>query len=110
VFSNVGGTWSQQAKLIAPDGRTGDAFGASVSLSASTALITAPANRWFRGAAYVFAQSGDTWSVEAKLVDPTARQFDLFGSSAALSGSTAVIGEVNGGALYAGDAYVVSNL
>jgi PKD repeat protein len=63
VFVNSGGTWSQQQKLSASDGATGDNFGCSVSLSGDggTALIGASlvtvGGNAEQGAAYV-QQSG----------------------------------------------------
>ena len=41
VFSRVGNTWSQRAKLIAADGAAGDALGWSIALSGGTALVGA---------------------------------------------------------------------
>ena len=51
VLSN--GIWTQQAKLTASDGASGDQFGTSVSLDGQTAVIGAPGNSG-QGAAYVF--------------------------------------------------------
>jgi hypothetical protein len=62
------------------------------------------------GAAHVFTRSGKTWSQQAELSDPHAAYADLFGSSVALSGSTALIGAEGksvSGQLSAGTAYVV---
>jgi hypothetical protein len=44
VFENSGGSWTQQAKLAADDGDSGDIFGESVAMSSdgTTALIGAP--------------------------------------------------------------------
>jgi hypothetical protein len=39
VFVRNGTSWSQQVKLLAPDGETEDVFGYSVAVSGSTALI-----------------------------------------------------------------------
>ena len=49
VFTRIGSTWSQQAKLIASDGASGDGFGISVSVSARLAKLDAHAvNRGFQ--------------------------------------------------------------
>ena len=53
VFSRSGGTWTQQAKLTAPNGGPGDNFGISVAIAKSTAVVGAPGNQG-TGAAYVF--------------------------------------------------------
>ena len=41
VFVRSGTTWSQQTKLVAPDGAAGDLFGDSVAISGDTALVGA---------------------------------------------------------------------
>ena len=100
VFVLSDGTWSQQQKLAASDGASGDEFGFSVSLSAdgNTALIGAinasVGNNLSQGAAYVFVKSGGTWSELQKLTALDGAADDQFGSSVSLSadGSTALIG------------------
>lgn len=92
VFIQSGATWSQQAELTAKDGATYDHFGNSVAISGSTALVGAPNKNSHAGAAYVFVQSGATWSQEAKLTAKDSAANDSFGTSVALSGSTAVVG------------------
>jgi FG-GAP repeat len=56
VFTGSGGTWSQQAKLTAPDGGAYDYFGAAVALSGSTAVAGAYGfpTEVQNGKAYVF--------------------------------------------------------
>jgi len=51
LFTRSAGDWTQHQELAGSDGRAGDGFGWSVSLSGDTALVGAP----FRNAAYVFA-------------------------------------------------------
>ncbi len=92
VFVRSGTIWSQQAKLIASDGAAGDNFGYSVAVSNSTAMVGAPAKNSCVGAAYVFARSGTTWTQQAELTAADGAACDYFGNSAAISGSTAVIG------------------
>jgi hypothetical protein len=41
------------------------------------------------GAAYVFVESGGTWSQQAELTAPDGAAYDFFGGSVAVSGSTA---------------------
>jgi hypothetical protein len=95
VFTESGGTWSQQSELTAP----GTSFGWSVSLSGNSALVGAPhqtaradANE---GIAYLYSEPGDSWSPQPRLTvlnDPAGVANDLFGWSVSLSGSTAVVG------------------
>jgi hypothetical protein len=84
--------WSQQAKLTASDGAAGDNFGTSVAISGSTAVVGASGKSSSTGAAYVFVRSGTTWSQQAKLTASDAASNDFFGTSVAISGSTAVVG------------------
>ena len=66
VFVRSGTIWTQQAKLIAGDGRVFDKFGYSVALSADTALVGSPfddvASGNNAGSAYVFVRSGTVWT------------------------------------------------
>jgi hypothetical protein len=95
VFTRSGTSWSQQAKLTATDGAANDRFGTRVALSGSTAVIGAildDDNSDNSGSAYVFTQSGTTWSQQAKLTAADSATDDVFGWSVALSGDTVVIG------------------
>ena len=99
VFAQNGTTWSQQAELTASDGKAGDNFGNSVAISGSTAVVGAPdhaaCSDCALGAAYVFVQSGETWSQQAELTASDGAAADFFGYSVAVSGSTAVVGALN---------------
>jgi FG-GAP repeat protein/centrosomal CEP192-like protein len=97
VFVRSGGTWSQQAELTASDGAAFDQFGFSVALNGSTAIVGAPgligqSIPASNGRAYVFVDSGGTWSQQAELTASDGKLTDLFGISVALDGSTAVVG------------------
>ena len=92
VFTFDGSSWSQQAKLIASDGASGDSFGTSVSLSGNTALVGAYNKTSSQGAAYVFAFDGSSWAQQAELTASDAVSGDDFGYSVSLSGNTALVG------------------
>ncbi len=92
VFVRSGTTWTQQKKLTASDGAAGDQFGVSLALSGDTAFVGARGNNSYAGAAYVFVRSGTTWTQQKKLLANDAAASDQFGYSAALSGSTALVG------------------
>ncbi|MGH8426413.1 MAG: Ig-like domain-containing protein [Gammaproteobacteria bacterium] len=96
VFTESGGTWSQTQKLTDSDGVAGGSFGRSVALDGSTALIgayfaTVNGNAG-QGAAYVFTESGGTWSQTQKLTAGDGAAYDDFGFSVALNGMTALVG------------------
>lgn len=105
VFSESGTTWTLQDELTAADAEQGDAFGAAVALSGTTAIVGAPLKADHTGAVYVFTESGSGWNQQAELTAADATDDNLFGISVAASGSTALVGaEGNSGA--AGAAYV----
>ncbi len=113
VFTESSGTWSQQAELTSSDGGAFDYFGGSVAVSGSTAvvgaLVHAVGSNTGQGAAYVFTESGGTWSLQAELTASDGAAGDYLGYSVAVSGSTVVVGapyhEV-GSHNYPGAAYV----
>ncbi len=95
VFTRMGSSWSQQAKLAAADGTAFDQFGNSVAVSGDTAVIGAfgdDETGIFSGSAYVFARTGSSWSQQAKFTAATAAVSNRFGTSVAVAGNTAVIG------------------
>ena len=64
-----GTTWTQQAELTAPVPTLGG--GSGVAVSGATAIAGAPSQavgaNYAQGAAYVFVQSGTTWTQQAEL-------------------------------------------
>lgn len=85
-----------KSQRVAPANNIHDQFGVSVAISGDTALIGANAVNFPSskgpGAAYVFVRSGNTWSLQTKLVPSDGVEDDMFGISVALSGNTALIG------------------
>ena len=64
--------WEQEAKLAAPDGKTGDLFGFSVSLEGDLALIGAPQGGLSEsGVSYVFRRD-ETWTLESAIEYPSS--------------------------------------
>ena len=94
AFTKTTAGWKQTAELKGSGAVSGDFFGSSVAISDTTVVVGAPSGYpfAFAGRAYVFAKSGTGWKQIADLggSDPAAR--DNFGSSVAISGSTAVVG------------------
>jgi hypothetical protein len=106
VFVRSGETWTQQQKLTPTDGAPGEAFGSTVSISGETIVVGAPFHATpDRGAAYVFARAGASWSQQQKLFAPNPGQNDThYGYSVAMSGDTIIVGAPrygNGGRIYA---------
>jgi len=103
VFTETGSTWSQAAELEGTDTAAGDNFGASVSISGTTAIVGAPGHGG-AGTAYVFVQSGSSWTPAAELSGSDTASGDNFGASVAISGTLAVVGAPGHAA--AGKAYM----
>ncbi|AKS41167.1 FG-GAP repeat protein [Wenzhouxiangella marina] len=127
--------WQQQAYLKASNTGQGDQFGWSVAISGDMLVVAAERedsgatgvdgaqdddSAVDSGAAYLFRRSGAGWQQQAYLKASNTGPFDAFGLSAAVSGTTAVVGApaegsaatgVNGdgsddSAPYSGAAYV----
>ena len=91
VFARSGSTWTQQAKLHAPDGAGGDEFGRSVALDGNLAVVGASSDG--PGSAHVFTRSGTAWTARERLATAAwgwGRSF--FGLAVTLDGSTIVVG------------------
>jgi hypothetical protein len=92
VYSRSGSVWTQQQKLTASDGATGDSFGTSVATSSdgSTTLAGASGKAGYTGAAYAFTRSGVVWTQQAKLTASNGVAADAFGGHVALSSNGSV--------------------
>lgn len=99
LFARNGTTWTEQKKLTASDGASGDGFGISVAISGGTVAVGAfnalddsgkGANS---GAAYIFQKSCDgAWVEELKVAAGDGASGDEFGYQVALSGSSLLVG------------------
>jgi hypothetical protein len=95
VYTLSGNVWSVTGSVLtAPDGGSGDGFGANGALAVSGTTVFVGASSL--NAAYVFNQSGGTWadppSQELTSGDSTAQ---AFGGSLAVSGNTLIVGAFN---------------
>lgn len=98
VFVRTGFTWTQQAKLTAPDGAAANGFGSQVAISGDTVVVGAVFGDYLgvnSGSAYVFLRSGSTWSQQAKLDLPEGAANEYFGGAVAIDGDTIAIGAAN---------------
>jgi hypothetical protein len=108
VFTRSGSSWSVAHVLSDPDPEYKSHFGAGVALSADgqTAMIGAPADHFYRGAAWVFADSPSGWLQQAgPLTGGGEEGQGRFAQNVAISadGATAVIGapsDASGGAAW----------
>ena len=85
-----------EAKLVASDAGAGDQFGQAVDVDGDTAIVGAYGNDDLgsnSGSAYVFVESGGTWSQQGvRLVGNDTGYADFLGIDVALDGDTAVVG------------------
>ncbi len=108
VFTRTGAAWSQQQKLTAADGQADDAFGNALALSNNMAVIAASNASFNKGAVYVFAYNGATWSQQQKLTAADGTTGEYFGYAVALAGNRLAVGstyadignQMNQGAAY----------
>ena len=85
-------------RILASDGTASDRFGVSVAMSGDTAVIGAPGDGpqgAASGSAYVFVRGALGWVQQAKLTASDGAAGAAFGSAAAISGDTVVVGATN---------------
>jgi hypothetical protein len=92
-FVRQGKTWAHQAEVAASDGAPNDWFGWHADIDGDTAVITAPYQDNFTGAAYVYKRKGKTWVEDQKLTASDGQEGDKFGASSAVSGRNILIGQ-----------------
>jgi hypothetical protein len=95
VFTGTGSSWSQQAKLVPPDGAIGDKCGGAVAIDVDTIVVGAyydDDHGRNSGSAYVFVRNGGSWGLQAKLVPDDGARDDYFGWAVAVSGDCVLVG------------------
>lgn len=96
VFVSLAHGQCIEQKLLPSDGALTDAFGTSVDVFGTTAVVGAPnkdsGGLFNTGAAYVFENNGSGWVEVAKLVAFDMGQNDRFGKSVAIHGNVIVVG------------------
>ncbi len=89
------GSWGELQKLTAGDASANDSFGQSVAIDQDIIVVGAAddvATNGSSGSAYIFQQSGSTWSETQKLVPNDGDDLDFFGGSVAMHQGNIVIG------------------
>ena len=95
IFKRNGTEWTEQAKITAIDGATGDLFGHSVATSGDYVVVGTHGDNDAgsrSGSAYIFKRNGTAWTEEAKITASDGAAGDWFGHSVAISGDYAVVG------------------
>ncbi|MFQ5653589.1 MAG: hypothetical protein ACE5GW_02515 [Planctomycetota bacterium] len=91
-----GSSWTQEWKLTASDGLTGEEFGFSIDLTADLAIVGAPHSSnptgVDTGCAYIYRKVGGVWLEEARMAADDGVSGDRFGASVAIDGDVAVVG------------------
>lgn len=103
VFTRTLGVWSQQQRLLSST-ESFDRFGTAISLSGNYVAIGAPKENSNAGAAYVWMNSGGTWSEQQRVVPDDAAAGLFFATTLYLDGTTLIVGQetyiVKGAAYY----------
>lgn len=88
LYERSGGNWSEQARLVDPQGLGNDNFGHSVALEGDRAFVGKPTNG--TGEVLVFRQESTSWTLEARLGGKFAG--DRFGHSVSVDGDLLAVG------------------
>jgi hypothetical protein len=93
TFYNTGDSWLYEQTLTAPTPAENDYYGSGVALDGNTAIVGAFWADSYHGAAFFYTRGAGTWTMRQR-IDMTAYDPSVahMGSSAALSGGTAVLG------------------
>jgi hypothetical protein len=102
VYENQSGRWCETAILAPSDVSAGDLFGSSVAVYGDTAFVGAKQQNGGHGSVYIYQRTGTTWSQTGKLTAINGWYYDFFGTSASISGNTAVFGAFQRGTCGAG--------
>lgn len=117
VFRREGGTWVEEAKLIADDPANVQDYGSSVAIQGDRIVVGVKRDdadgcvsnlNCDSGSAYVYRREGTSWIVEDRLIASDWTRGDYFGSSVAISGDRILVGAERDDdvAFCAGSAYV----
>ncbi|HJU56295.1 MAG TPA: thrombospondin type 3 repeat-containing protein [Pyrinomonadaceae bacterium] len=102
VFTRTGPAWTQSQKLahidFDPELEADDTFGNSVAVDGDALVVgsesddTSLSTGTNRGFAYLYTRGGAAWAAQKQLSASDGAPQDAFGGSAALDGSTVVVG------------------
>jgi len=112
VYELSASGWTQQARLLASDGRNFDDFGVAVAIDGDTILVGADSTdgplSGAVGAVYSYSWNGSDWVETQRFKPSDGASGGFFGAAVAIDGDTAVIGRFwdSARAHDAGSAYV----
>jgi hypothetical protein len=92
IFKREGTSWTEQQKLTASDGASGDGFGYSVAIAGEYAFAGAAGDDSGTGSAYIFKRDGTSWTQQQKLTASDGVAADAFGFSVSIDGDYAFAG------------------
>ncbi len=94
VFTRSGTSWTQQARLFAPDASPGGAFGAAVAISGDRLVAGAPFHNSIGpvGSAYVFRRTAGVWAHEATLEPAGLSPSAHCGEAVSIEGDRVLVG------------------
>lgn len=99
VVARAGAQNCAPVQLSPANGTANDAFGSAAAASSDTIVFGAPGRtvgiNLFQGQAFVYRFSGAAWNIEGTLTATDGATGDSFGSSAAISGDTILVGAPN---------------
>jgi len=95
VYHRAGSDWVAGSKIVPLDGGSEEYFGGAVSLSGDTLAIGAMGdgdNGMESGSVYIYTRSGQSWSLEQKIIAFDGVLQDSFGTSVSVDGDTLAVG------------------
>jgi hypothetical protein len=105
IFTHNNGNWTQQAKLLDPQGEHADQFGSSVGIENDTAIVGSVlgyTGSIRTGVVFVYQRAGGSWTQQARLSPSVAESEYRFGISLAIDADTIIVGADRGHVVSAG--------
>jgi FG-GAP repeat protein len=112
IFRQTPSGWHQQKRIFITDAGLLGQFNLTAAVSGNTIVVGCPIDFTvapYSGSAYIFKRNGESsWAFSQKIFASDAARDDLFGSTVAISGNTAVIGAIGKSdvAPFAGATYI----
>jgi FG-GAP repeat len=96
IYKNIAGAWIFQSKFFNRDAAAGDNFGSSVFINGDYAVVGAPADDddagVNQGSASFYKNIAGVWTLQAKVLKPSAAVNDGFGNSVTINAEYAIVG------------------